>query len=85
MRLDNKKKKLMSCFDLMLDTARQIVEDLGGELYDELERPVDGTVIKSWREKFGRLKGGDFTQQIYSTIYNQNNYDGYQSYFKARC
>lgn len=45
------KKKLMRTFDLMLDTARQIIEDLGGEILNELDQPVDANVIKEWRDR----------------------------------
>lgn len=50
MHLD-KKKKLMRSFDLMLDCARQIVEDLGGEILNEFGQTVDAQIIKQWREK----------------------------------
>lgn len=45
------KKKLMNTFDLMLDTARQLIEDLGGELLDLHDRPLDAAIIKQWRER----------------------------------
>lgn len=45
------KKKLMAAFDLMLDTSRQLIEDLGGQIYDENEQPIDANIIKQWRQK----------------------------------
>lgn len=50
MRLEPK-KKLMTSFDLMLDTARQLVEELGGEIYDDLHQPINAGVIKGLRER----------------------------------
>lgn len=45
------KQKLMTSFDLMLDTARQLVEGLGGEIYDELRQVINAEAIKSLRER----------------------------------
>lgn len=50
MKLDPK-KKLMVTFDLMLDTARQLTEELGGEIYDDLNQPINAGTIKTIREK----------------------------------
>lgn len=50
MRL-NSKQKLMSNFDLMLDTARQLTEELGGDIYDDLHQSISADVIKRLREK----------------------------------
>jgi len=38
-------------FDLMLETAGQLIEDLGGELLDEQQLPVNDESIKHWHEK----------------------------------
>lgn len=50
MRLDPK-QKLMTSFDLMLDTARQLTEELGGEIYDDLHQVINVEVLKRLREK----------------------------------
>lgn len=50
MKLDPK-KKLMVTFDLMLDTARQLAEELGGEIYDNLNQPINAGIIKIIHEK----------------------------------
>ncbi len=50
MRLDSK-QKLMARFDLMLDVARQLVEELGGEICDDLHQPINAAVIRRLREK----------------------------------
>lgn len=50
MRLDAK-QKLMMRFDLMLDVARQLIEELGGEIYDDLYQPINAAVIRRLREK----------------------------------
>lgn len=39
----------LATFDLMLETAQQLAEDLGGQLYDEHRRPLGETVIKQYR------------------------------------
>lgn len=45
------KRKLMPIFDLMIDTARQLIEELGGDIYDDLEQIISADVIKRLREK----------------------------------
>ena len=50
MRL-NPKQKLMKSFDLMLDVARQLAEELGGEIYDDMHQVINVDVIKRMREK----------------------------------
>ena len=62
MHLDPK-RKLMASFDLMLDTARQLVEELGGEIYDDLQQPISVDVIKRLREKICTVE----TSNLYAT------------------
>ncbi len=50
MNLDTK-YQLMTSFNLMLDTARQLAEELGGEIYDDLHHLINADVIKRVREK----------------------------------
>jgi len=50
MRLDPR-RKLMKAFDLMLDTARQLTEELGGEICDDLQNLINAEAIKRLREK----------------------------------
>lgn len=45
------KQKLMQRFDLMLDVARQLAEELGGDICDDLYQPINAAVIKRLREK----------------------------------
>lgn len=45
------KQKLMANFDLMIDTARQLTEELGGEIYDDLHQPIGVDVIGRLRKK----------------------------------
>lgn len=47
----NPKRKLMARFDLMLDVARQLIEELGGEIYDDLRQPISAAAIRRLREK----------------------------------
>jgi len=63
MRLDAKQKKLMSSFDLMLDTARQLTEELGGEIYDDLQQSINAEVIKRLREKICTIE----THNLYAS------------------
>jgi len=53
----NPKKQLMVTFDLMLDTAKQLVEELGGEIYDDLNQPINTATIKKLREKICTIEG----------------------------
>lgn len=50
MKLDPN-KKLMMTFDLMLDTAKQLAEELGGEIYSDLNQPINTDTIRGIREK----------------------------------
>lgn len=50
MRMDAK-QKLMSRFDLMLDISRQIADELGGEIYDDLGQAINASAIRRLREK----------------------------------
>ena len=43
--------KLMDRFDLMLDTARQLAEELGGEIVDDMMQPINVKVIQKLRER----------------------------------
>ena len=63
MRLDSKQKKLMNSFDLMLDIARQLTEELGGEIYDDLRQSINAEVIKRLREKICTVE----THNLYSS------------------
>lgn len=59
----NPKKKLMMTFDLMLDTARQLIEELDGEIYDDLNQPINAIVIKRLREKICTIE----TSNLYAS------------------
>lgn len=56
MKLDPKKDLILT-FDLMLDTARQLTEELGGEIYDDLNQPLNVDIIKRMREKICAIIG----------------------------
>lgn len=55
----NGKRKLMASFDLMLDTARQLTEELGGEIYDDLQQLISVDVIKRLRERICEVETGN--------------------------
>ncbi|MGB6976706.1 MAG: cell division protein ZipA [Gammaproteobacteria bacterium] len=42
-------KDLLQAFDLMIETARQLVEDLGGEVCDEQRQPLTDEKMNDWR------------------------------------
>jgi Cell division protein len=44
-------KKLMSAFDLMLDSARFLTDELGGEILDEFSCPLNIETIREIRER----------------------------------
>lgn len=58
MHLD-REQKLMASFDLMLDAARQLAEELGGEIYDDLHQSINADVIKRLREKICTVETGN--------------------------
>ena len=53
------KQKLMQRFDLMLDVARQLTEELGGYIYDDLYQPINAAVIRRLREKICTVETGN--------------------------
>ena len=53
------KRRLMERFDLMLDVARQLIEELGGEIYDEQQRLIDVETLERLRARISRLEGKD--------------------------
>ena len=42
---------LSRILDLMLNTATELAEDLGGELLDENQSPLNDEIIKQWRDR----------------------------------
>lgn len=48
---------LLRVFNLMLDTATQLIEDLGGELLDEKQYPVNDEVVAQWQERIKVFEG----------------------------
>jgi cell division protein ZipA len=42
-------KNPLHVFETMLSTARELVEDLGGELVDETRQPLTADKIARWR------------------------------------
>lgn len=47
----NKLREPLQAFDLMIDTAKQLVEDLGGEIWDDERKPLSEQKIAQWREQ----------------------------------
>jgi cell division protein ZipA len=52
MEMNNKVvENLLKTLDSMLLTAKQIVDELGGDLYDEERQLLDSTSVERWRKK----------------------------------
>jgi len=58
MKLDPK-RKLMKTFDLMIDTARQLIDDLGGELCNERNESLNANTLRQLRERICEVEGGN--------------------------
>ena len=52
-------------FELMLDTARQLMEDLGGTLLDENQAPLIPEKIQQIREKIKRFETSQQTMELF--------------------
>jgi cell division protein ZipA len=52
-------------FELMLDTARQLMEDLGGALLDENQAPLIPEKIQQIREKIKRFETSQQTMELF--------------------
>ena len=52
-------------FELMLDTARQLMEDLGGVLLDENQAPLIPEKIQQIREKIKRFETSQQTMELF--------------------
>jgi cell division protein ZipA len=63
------RQKLMRRFDLMLDVARQLVEELGGEIYDDLYQPINVAAIKRLREKICAVETNNhYTADLFDNL-----------------
>ena len=50
-------RDLLRIFDLMLNTSTQLIEDLGGELLDEQQNPVNDEIVAAWRSRLKVFEG----------------------------
>lgn len=50
-------RDLSRIFDLMLNTAAQLIEDLGGELLDEQQNPINDEIVAAWRSRIKVFEG----------------------------
>ena len=50
-------RDLSRIFDLMLNTSAQLIEDLGGELLDEQQNPVNDEIVTAWGSKIKVFEG----------------------------
>ena len=63
------KRRLMERFDLMLDVARQLTEELGGEIYDDQQRLIDVETLKDLRIRLSHLEGKDsYSQDLLDSL-----------------
>jgi cell division protein ZipA len=54
MRIKEDRQQL-NAFDLMLDTAKQLADDLGGEIFDAQQQPLTLSTIESLRQRICAL------------------------------
>ena len=52
----NARKNLLAIFERMMETAKQLVEDLGGDIYDARRRLLDQAHIDSLRAKINQIQ-----------------------------
>lgn len=64
MRIDDHKKP-SSVFEIMLDVARQLLDDLGGEIRDERHLLLDQSVIERWRNKIRNYEDSLYTYDLF--------------------
>src|SRR3990167_928294 len=58
----------LQAFDIMLETAKQLVEDLGGEVQDETRQLVDDDKIEYIRARFKKSEMGQHTPDLFEEL-----------------
>ena len=58
-------KDLQQALDIMINTAKQLAEDLDGEVVDEKRQPLSNEKIKFWRERVRTYEQGCHTADLF--------------------
>ncbi len=58
-------KNLPKTFNLMLETAKQLTEDLGGTLYDDSNRKLNSATMEKWRAKIKIYQDSKYTYDLF--------------------
>jgi len=58
-------KNPTSVFEIMLDVARQLLDDLGGEIRDERHLLLDQSVIERWRSRIRNYEDSLYTYDLF--------------------
>ncbi len=64
----NDHKKPLSVFEIMLDTAKQLLDDLGGGIRDERHLLLDQSVIERWRKRIRNYEDSLYTYDLFQGI-----------------
>lgn len=59
-------KDLMKSFELMLETARQLTDDLGGEVLDQQRQPLGQRWAQDWRHKIRVYEESTMTADLFA-------------------
>lgn len=58
-------KDLTAAFEIMLDTAKQLVEDLGGHILDDEKQSLSNEKIEKWRKKIANFEEKQLTPDLF--------------------
>jgi len=61
-------KNSTAVFEIMLDTAKQLLDDLGGEIRDERHLLLDQSVIERWRKRIRNYEDSLYTYDLFEGI-----------------
>lgn len=64
----NDHKKPLLVFEIMLDAAKQLLGDLGGEIRDERHLLLDQSVIERWRKRIRNYEDSLYTYDLFQGI-----------------
>lgn len=64
MQLDGQ-KNITKTFEIMLDAARQLADDLGGKLWDDRYQLLDQSSIKRWQERIKRYENSRYSYDLF--------------------
>jgi cell division protein ZipA len=62
----NQGKEHKKILNLMLETANQLAEDLGGAITDEEQQPITTNTLAGWQTKINRFEAGQKSDDLFS-------------------